>query len=246
MNLRRSRRLIRARDSERFRMGGNGPKAFALGVGPEMVRDRMSMSAKWVGGITLATVVLVGSQLVRDREKPSWTSAARSVAAVEPEKARASTAASPSTPDAAEAARPPEASLPAIGRALQGERRDAPAVRDVRLQPERAPASDGAANPEQPDARTLTAARDSAAPAHNRPAASAPDDNLEDIEPRQDVEAEPRRGGRARKTAARKPSLRFASRAGRCGARCSSRSARASLPTRRNPIQFQLADRGTR
>lgn len=202
----------------------------------------MSMSAKWVGGITVATVVLVGSQLVRDRE-PSWTSAARSVAAVEPEKARASSPAS--SLDAAEASRPPEASLPAIGRALQGEHRDDPAIRDVRLQPERPPTPETAAL-EAPDAGAKTAARDSGEAAEKRPALPTLGDTVDDVEPRHNVEAEPRRGGRARKTATRKPSLRFANRAGRCGRRCWNSSARASLPTRRNPIQFQLADRGAR
>jgi len=192
----------------------------------------MSMSVKIVGGIAFGAVLLAGSQLVRDREAPSWTAAARSVEVGE----RASTPvfSAATAVDREEGLPVPLPTPPQASRGASD--RDKVRVRDVRVEPVRAPAPASIDASPPPSSSIQVAALQ---PPAETPAAVALDRG-EDVEPNRGAAAEPARPARLRPSGPRRASLRFA-RSGRCGARC---SASASLPNRYNPIQFRLADRG--
>jgi len=191
----------------------------------------MSMSGKLVGGIAVATLVLAGSQLIRDRDNPSWTSAARSISAQDGEKERASTSPVAAVPAPAAAAIPAAPGRAPAGdweRAMNAGPAESPEVRDVRIEPQRSRADVAAVTDAVPEAPITGAGA-------LQPAAV---DRLLDVGSK--------RSGRMRRAQPRRPSLRFAGRPNRCGSRCSARSEARSLPSRRNPIQFRQADRGSR
>lgn len=199
----------------------------------------MSMAVKWVGGLAIGTLLLAGSQLIRERNNPDWTSAARSMSAPETERARASTPVAVVTPSPV--SEPPSdvrefARAGARYRPFEDEHVGIAPGRDVRAEPLRFPAV--------PDEKAIDAR---AAPVGSRVGAVERASVDKPLAPAVDSPAPvARTHGRLRKVQPRRPSLRFAGRSNGCGSRCSARFAKASLPTRRNPIQFRLADRGSR
>lgn len=198
----------------------------------------------------MATILLVGTQLIRERENPNWTAGARSISVQEAEKQRASTP-TLSAP-ATQVSSIPDQPTPVAGsaRTPQTERPEPLPVRDVLIQPQRPPEAEVVSGrelvaPQQSQAADVPADDDTPSRSIGADVREPGADRRPSVRTVETDDVEPRRGARLRKSS-RTPSLRFAGRSRACGSRCTVRPVRNALPTRRNPIQFQLADRGNR
>jgi hypothetical protein len=194
----------------------------------------MKLSGKIVGGIAAAVLLVAASQFSRDRDRPEWTVAAVSTATPNAESDRVSThnvgtsSAPIASKDHSETEQSParvlQRSVDAIRIAASEGRDDGEPHRDRRME--------GTPSNDAPEAAPLKISRTVEA-AENPEASAAVSSSRSERE----------FGNRTRK--ARQP-RRPGVRSGRCENGCYARSLRRSLPSRRDPIQFRLADRGSR